>query len=216
MSHMTGARGVARILGGKAVLKREVRSLGDLQRRVANGLPVRALDRTVEYIASSPREAVRLRDRLVPPATRKRRKQRLKPAESERVERVARVMGPGEEVWESAGHARPGSTTRHTPLAGAPRPPVRAERLAQSGAPRLGTPPRRAARAGHVGRAAVAKPPVMSPLPPAQLPRPNRTIASAYGSGRSRPSRCPAFSIMCTRALGIFSPRPEERRVGKG
>ncbi len=45
MSQMTGARGVARILGGKAVLKREVRSLGDLQRLVANGLPVRTLDR---------------------------------------------------------------------------------------------------------------------------------------------------------------------------
>src|SRR5437773_7315631 len=91
--------------------QREVRSLGDLQRLVANGLPVRALDRTVEYVASSPREAVRLRDRLVPPATRKRRRQRLKPAESERVERLARVMALAEEVWESREDARQFLTT---------------------------------------------------------------------------------------------------------
>ena len=119
MSQMTGARGVARILGGKAVLKREVRSLGDLQRLVANGLPVRTLDRTVEYVASSPREAVRLRDRLVPPATRKRRRQRLKPAESERVERLARVMALAEEVWESREDARQFLTTPHALLDGA-------------------------------------------------------------------------------------------------
>ena len=98
--------------------QREVRSLGDLQRLVANGLPVRALDRTVEYIASSPREAVRLRDRLVPPATRKRRKQRLKPAESERVERVARVLVLAEEVWESREDARQVLTTPHALLGG--------------------------------------------------------------------------------------------------
>jgi len=41
--------------------------------------------------------------------------------------------------------------------------------------------------------------------PPAQPPRPKRTTASAYGAGRSRPTRCPAFSIMCSRAPGIFS-----------
>ena len=79
---------------------------------------MRALDRTVEYIASSPREAVRLRDRLVPPATRKRRKQRLKPAESERVERVARVMALAEEVWESREDARQFLTTPHALLGG--------------------------------------------------------------------------------------------------
>ena len=85
----------------------------------ASGLPVRTLDRTVQYIASSPREAVRLRDRLVAPATRKRRSQRLKPAESERVERLARVMALAEEVWESREDARQFLTTPHALLDGA-------------------------------------------------------------------------------------------------
>ena len=112
------AASVARIMGGKTVLKRDVRSLSDLREAVAEGLPVRALNRTAEYIAASRREATRLKDRLVPPATRKRRKTTLKPGESERVERVARVMAMAEEVWEDRESAKEFVATPHPLLKG--------------------------------------------------------------------------------------------------
>lgn len=91
---------VAEILGGEEVLYRRVGSLADLQRVVAEGLPVEALDEAALYVAGSERAATALKDRLVPRATRYRRT-RLKVAESERVERLARVMALAEEVWES-------------------------------------------------------------------------------------------------------------------
>ena len=96
---------VAEILGGEEVLYERVRSTADLQRVVREGLPVRALDEAVRYVAGSGREARVLRDRLVPRATRARRT-RLRLPESERVERLARVMALAEQVWESRDDAR--------------------------------------------------------------------------------------------------------------
>lgn len=111
-------QGVARILGGRAVLRRRVRSLADLQRLVMEGLPVRALDCTAEYVGGSRGATARLKDRLVPPATRKRRKGLLKASESERVERLARVMALAEEVWEGREAAREFLSTPHPLLDG--------------------------------------------------------------------------------------------------
>ena len=99
------AEKVAEILGGEEVLYENVRSSADLQRVVKEGLPVRALDEAVRYVAGSGRAARVLRDRLVPRATRARRT-RLRLPESERVERLARVMALAEQVWESRDDAR--------------------------------------------------------------------------------------------------------------
>lgn len=96
---------VARIMGGEKVLGHRVDSLSDLQEIVADGLPVRALDETVRYLAGSSRTATALKDRLVPRATRARRV-RLKLVESERVERLARLMALAEQVWEDEADAR--------------------------------------------------------------------------------------------------------------
>lgn len=96
---------VAEILGGEEVLYQRVRSNADLQRVVAEGLPVRALDETALYVTGSRRAAAALRDRLVPRATRARRT-RLRLTESERVERLARVMALAEQVWEGCDEAR--------------------------------------------------------------------------------------------------------------
>lgn len=115
-------RGVARILGGRSVLKRDVHSLAELQQVVSAGLPVQSLNLTAEYIGGTPRDVSRLKDRLVPPATRKRRKSVLKADESERVERLARMMAIAEEVWEDRDTAREFLRTPH-PLLG-DRPPL--------------------------------------------------------------------------------------------
>jgi putative toxin-antitoxin system antitoxin component (TIGR02293 family) len=63
-------------------------------------------------------EATRLRNRLVPPATYKRRATTLKPEEGERVERLARVMALAEDAFGSADDARRFLVTPHPELAG--------------------------------------------------------------------------------------------------
>ena len=97
---MIPAKRIALILGGEAVLKRRVRSLTDLQVAVAEGLPKTALERTVRYAVADRGEARRLIGRIVPPATFKRRKAILKPEESEKVERLARVIRSEEHTSE--------------------------------------------------------------------------------------------------------------------
>lgn len=82
------------------MLRQRVVSLADLQRVVSAGLPLRALDETVRYVAGAGRSATVLKDLLVPRATRSRRT-RLKLEESERVERLARVIALSEAVWEN-------------------------------------------------------------------------------------------------------------------
>ncbi|MBI4545238.1 MAG: DUF2384 domain-containing protein [Gemmatimonadetes bacterium] len=92
-------------MGGEKVLRHRVSSLADLQAVVSEGLPVRALDETVQRVAGRSRTAAVLKDRLVPRATRARRT-RLKLRESERVERLARLMALAEQVWEDEEDAR--------------------------------------------------------------------------------------------------------------
>jgi putative toxin-antitoxin system antitoxin component (TIGR02293 family) len=91
---------VADIMGGARVLHHDVDSLSDLQAVVEEGLPVAALNETVRYVAGSARDASLLKEQIIPRATLSRRT-RLKLAESERVERIARIMALAEHVWES-------------------------------------------------------------------------------------------------------------------
>jgi putative toxin-antitoxin system antitoxin component (TIGR02293 family) len=66
---------------------------------------VRALEETAKHISGHWISPGVLQDRLVPRATRARRK-RLKPNESEKVERLARLMALAESVWENEDDAR--------------------------------------------------------------------------------------------------------------
>lgn len=103
---MLDARAVARVLGGEAVLGRRVETTADLSRAVQEGLPVEALDAVADRVTDRGAEKRKLLDRVVPRATRYRRQHRLKPDESERLERLARVVALAEEVWEDPGNAR--------------------------------------------------------------------------------------------------------------
>jgi uncharacterized protein (DUF2384 family) len=80
---------VSRIMGGAAILDREIGSIADLQYAVEAGLPVGALDETIPYVTTDPREASALCESAVPRTTLSRRT-RLRPGESEKVERIAR------------------------------------------------------------------------------------------------------------------------------
>jgi putative toxin-antitoxin system antitoxin component (TIGR02293 family) len=114
------AGAVADVLGGAAVLKRAVSTLRDLDELVARGLPLRTLRLATERAAANPREARRLRDAIVPSASRKRRTTRLTPSESGRVERMARVVALAEYVLEDGALAREWLAREHPLLGGSP------------------------------------------------------------------------------------------------
>lgn len=90
-----------RIMGGERVLGRRVRVMDDLRRAVEAGLPVQTLSEVTRHLGGP-----ELRYRIVPKATLHRRKTKLSPAESERVERLARIVALAEHVWEDQALAR--------------------------------------------------------------------------------------------------------------
>jgi len=107
---------VATVMGGKAILGRTVRSMSELESTVSSGLPKRALRATAERITSLRAEARRVMYQVVPEATYKRRT-RLSRLESERTERLARVIAAAEHVWDSREDAREWLTKPHPELA---------------------------------------------------------------------------------------------------
>lgn len=96
---------VANVMGGVAILGRRIRSIDELESTVSRGLPKRALRLTAERISPSAGEARRVMFRIVPEATFKRRT-RLSAAESERTERLARVIAAAEYAWSDEENAR--------------------------------------------------------------------------------------------------------------
>ena len=102
---------VARILG----LRPNVRSVADIAEAVESGLPKQSLERVVERSGIEGPARVKLMHRVVPAATYKRR-QRLKLVESERTERLARVIALAEMLWDDEAEARRFLATPHPEL----------------------------------------------------------------------------------------------------
>jgi len=111
---------IAEILGGPHVLGRRLVSLAALSGAVSKGLPKAALRQTAGRIFEDRAEQRQLMNRIVPEATFKRRRERLSAAESERTERLARVMASAEFVWGDRSDARRFMTTPHPALGGTP------------------------------------------------------------------------------------------------
>ena len=110
---------VARILG----LKSTVRSVADIAEAVESGLPKHSLERVVERAGIHGPARAKLMQRVVPAATYKRR-QRLKLVESERTERLARVIALAEMLWDDDAEAKRFLATPHAELGG--RKPIEA------------------------------------------------------------------------------------------
>ena len=104
------------VLMGAAIVPR-VTSIEELAERVSEGLPKTALRNVVRRLYDSPMEANDLMYRIVPEATYKRRT-RLTPAESERTERLARVIASAEVVWDDRAAAKDWLLTPHPELNG--------------------------------------------------------------------------------------------------
>jgi putative toxin-antitoxin system antitoxin component (TIGR02293 family) len=98
-------------------LRFEWNSVSDLAEQVSEGLPKVTLRNTVRRIFDSPAEANELMYRIVPEATYKRRT-RLTPTESERTERLARVIASAEIVWDDRAAAKQWLLAPHPELNG--------------------------------------------------------------------------------------------------
>jgi putative toxin-antitoxin system antitoxin component (TIGR02293 family) len=103
------------LMGGAILLK--INSVGELAEKVSEGLPKTALRNTVRHIFDTPAEANDLMYRIVPEATYKRRT-RLTATESERTERLARVITAAEVVWDDRAAAKDWLLTPHPELNG--------------------------------------------------------------------------------------------------
>jgi putative toxin-antitoxin system antitoxin component (TIGR02293 family) len=113
---MVEAKRIANVMGGRSVLGKDVTSIEDLEEIVGEGLPKAALRITVRRIFAAPREANRCLYRIIPEATYKRRTGKLRTIESERTERLARVIAAAEAVWDDQNDAREWLTTPHPEL----------------------------------------------------------------------------------------------------
>ena len=94
---MTGFA-LAQKLGGKKVLKVDVRSELDLAQAIHGGLPTRAVDAVLAAGLIEPHELFQL---VIPRRTlahRKQKRQRLTPEQSDRLARVVRVVSRAEEA----------------------------------------------------------------------------------------------------------------------
>jgi putative toxin-antitoxin system antitoxin component (TIGR02293 family) len=112
---MVRPESIAEVMGGTAILGRRVRSIGDLEKTISLGLPKRALRIAVERVYLTTGDRRRAMFRIVPEATFKRRT-RLSHDESERTERLARVIAAAEYTWNDQDDAREWLTKPHPEL----------------------------------------------------------------------------------------------------
>jgi putative toxin-antitoxin system antitoxin component (TIGR02293 family) len=99
---MIAPESIAEILG----LGAAVRTVGELESAVSAGLPKRSLERLSARLYDDRKTASAYKFKVVPQATWKRRTKRLSVDESERTERLARVLAHAEYVWDDRDQAR--------------------------------------------------------------------------------------------------------------
>jgi len=115
---MIEAKRIGDVLGGPRVLGRKVSSIAALSDAVADGLPKSTLRNVVRRVFPNAAEQRQIMHRVVPEATYKRRRDRLSTAESERTERLARVIATAEFVLGEGEPARRFLTSPHAELGG--------------------------------------------------------------------------------------------------
>jgi putative toxin-antitoxin system antitoxin component (TIGR02293 family) len=115
---MLEARQISLVLGGARLLRSSVSSLLELEGAVERGLPKETLRHVARRLFPDAAEQRALMYRIVPEATYKRRRERLSPAESEKTERLARIVAMAEEVWQDVDEVRRFLTTPHAEMGG--------------------------------------------------------------------------------------------------
>ena len=112
------AQHIGEILGGNRILGSSVTSLLELNDAVERGLPKATLRNVARRVFSDAAEQRAMMFRIVPEATYKRRLERLSHAESERTERMARVVAMAEDVWQDREQTKRFLTTPHPEIGG--------------------------------------------------------------------------------------------------
>jgi putative toxin-antitoxin system antitoxin component (TIGR02293 family) len=115
---MMEPRLIGEVLGGNPALGKPMKSILELNAAVERGLPKSTLRNVARRVFSDAAEQRALMYRIVPEATYKRRRERLSAAESERTERLARVVATAEDVWQDREQARRFLTTPHPEIGG--------------------------------------------------------------------------------------------------
>jgi putative toxin-antitoxin system antitoxin component (TIGR02293 family) len=114
---MVEANRIADVMGGMTILGCAISSVEELSRAVSNGLPKMALRLTAKRASNGSHDVSQLVYKIVPEATYKRRV-RLTAAESERTERLARVIATAEFVWDDQDAAHRWLHAAHPELSG--------------------------------------------------------------------------------------------------
>ena len=99
-------------------LRSSIRSASELESAVSAGLPKRSLEHLCSRLYEDRREASAYKFRVVPQATWKRRTNRLSVEESEKTERLARVLATAEYVLDDRKQAREWIGKPHLELGG--------------------------------------------------------------------------------------------------
>jgi putative toxin-antitoxin system antitoxin component (TIGR02293 family) len=118
MIPMLEARHIGEVLGGIRVLGKPMTSILELNDVVGRGLPKATLRNVARRVYTEAADQRAMMHRIVPEATYKRRRERLSHAESERTERLARVVATAEDVWRDREQARRFLTTPHPEIGG--------------------------------------------------------------------------------------------------
>lgn len=111
---MIAAAAISDVLG----LSKKVSSLRELEKAVAAGLPKTSLPHLMARLYGDRRAARESLHRVVPEATWKRRRTHLSPEESQRTERIARVLAAAEYTWDDRDDAREWMMHPHPELEG--------------------------------------------------------------------------------------------------
>jgi putative toxin-antitoxin system antitoxin component (TIGR02293 family) len=111
---MIAPQSIAEILG----LGQSVRTVRDLETAVSAGLPKRALEQLSARLYNDRGMASAYKFKVVPRATWKRRSKRLSVEESEKTERLARVLAAAEYVWDDREQSREWMSKAHPELNG--------------------------------------------------------------------------------------------------
>ncbi len=93
-----------------------IRTVGELESAVSAGLPKRSLEFLSARLYADRKTASAYKFKVVPQATWKRRTKRLSVEESERTERLARVLAHAEYVWDDRDQARQWMSEPHREL----------------------------------------------------------------------------------------------------
>jgi putative toxin-antitoxin system antitoxin component (TIGR02293 family) len=109
---MIAPESIAEILG----IAGSVRTVRQLESAISAGLPKRSLERLSSRLHVDRKAASAYKFKVVPQATWKRRVKRLSVEESERTERLARVLAHAEYVWDDREQAREWLSKPHREL----------------------------------------------------------------------------------------------------